>query len=135
MRHVAFDVRRFHEVTDTPVLRVPEFPSDERMLLREELIVEEVVRELLRAIRERDMEGVADGGIDSIYVIIGLMHECGCPVSELWDEVHRKNMAKAVEQPDGTFKVLKRADGKVIKPEGWTPPDIAGILRAHGWKG
>jgi predicted HAD superfamily Cof-like phosphohydrolase len=135
MKQAALDVQRFHEVTDTPVLTVPEFPSDERMVLREELIIEEVVRELLKAIRERDMEGIADGGVDSIYVIVGMMHELGIPVAECWDEVQKKNMQKAVLQPDGTFKVVRRADGKILKPAGWTPPDIAGILRAHGWKG
>lgn len=135
LRDAALDVARFHEVTDTPVLRVPEFPSDERMILREDLIIEEVVNELLRALRERDMIGTADGAIDSIYVIVGMLLELGCPVSELWDEVQRANMTKAILQPDGSFKVVRRADGKILKPEGWTPPDIAGILRAHGWKG
>ena len=28
-----------------------------------------------------------------------------------------------------TGKVIKREDGKVLKPEGWTPPDIKSILR------
>jgi predicted HAD superfamily Cof-like phosphohydrolase len=27
-----------------------------------------------------------------------------------------------------TGKVIKRADGKVLKPEGWTPPDVAAAL-------
>jgi predicted HAD superfamily Cof-like phosphohydrolase len=26
-------------------------------------------------------------------------------------------------------KVEKREDGKVLKPEGWTPPDIKSILK------
>lgn len=40
------------------------------------------------------------------------------------DEVTRSNLAKI--GADGT--VLKRADGKVLKPIGWTAPDIAGAL-------
>jgi hypothetical protein len=32
-------------------------------------------------------------------------------------------MAKLV---DG--KVIRREDGKVLKPAGWTPPDIAGAM-------
>lgn len=40
------------------------------------------------------------------------------------DEVTRSNLAKI--GPDGA--VAKRADGKVMKPEGWTAPDIAGAL-------
>lgn len=93
------------------------------------------VDECLSAMEDRDMVEVADGIIDSIYVLVGMGLELGLPLQALWEEVQRSNMAKAIEQPDGSFKVLKRADGKVIKPEGWTPPDIAGVLRAHGWKG
>ncbi len=129
------DVALFHLVTDTPVNTVPEFPEKERMHLRIDLIKEEVEKELVTALCEKDMIGIADGCVDSIYVIIGLCHEYGLPLEALWNEVQRSNMAKAVEQPDGTFKVVRRADGKILKPEGWTPPDIAGILRAHGWKG
>jgi hypothetical protein len=32
-------------------------------------------------------------------------------------------MAKLV---DG--KVIRREDGKILKPAGWTPPDIKGVL-------
>ncbi len=39
-----------------------------------------------------------------------------------WDEVHRSNMAKV----GGPI----RGDGKRLKPEGWTPPDVAGVLAA-----
>jgi predicted HAD superfamily Cof-like phosphohydrolase len=135
MNQVALDVAAFHLATDTPVLATPAFPSDARCALREELIVEEVLRELLPALRARNMEGVADGGIDSIYVIVGLLLECGVPIAECWDAVQRANLQKAVLQPDGTLQVIKRPDGKVVKPEGWSPPDIVGILRANGWKG
>lgn len=39
-------------------------------------------------------------------------------------EVTRSNLAKIL--PDGTC--LKREDGKVLKPEGWRPPNIAEAL-------
>lgn len=128
------DVAKFHRMTDTPVNTVPEFPSAERCDLRDELVREET-KELREALTLRDMVEVADGIIDDIYVLIGAGHEIGLPMQALWDEVQRSNEAKAIEQPDGTFKVVRRADGKILKPEGWTPPDIAGVLRAHGWKG
>lgn len=128
------DVAAFHVVTDTPVLGVPAFCSHERLRLRHDLIAEEV-DEMLSGAEERDMVEVADGIIDSIYVLIGMGLELGLPMAELWAEVQRSNMAKAVKQPDGSFKVVYRADGKILKPDGWTPPDIAGILRAYGWTG
>ena len=47
------------------------------------------------------------------------------PQQDVWNEVARSNLAKI---DDETGKVLKRVDGKVLKPEGWTPPDIKSIL-------
>jgi predicted HAD superfamily Cof-like phosphohydrolase len=40
--------------------------------------------------------------------------------------VLRTNLAKI--DPD-TGKVIKRDDGKVLKPEGWQPPQLAGYLK------
>lgn len=67
---------------------------------------------------------LADDCIDILYVTCGLMNTMGMPVQELWNEVQRSNMAKGV---DG--KVLKRDDGKVLKPKGWKPPDLNRIIR------
>jgi predicted HAD superfamily Cof-like phosphohydrolase len=111
------------------------WPADERIDLRVNLIVEEVTKELLPAIANRDLVETADAIVDSIYVLIGAALEFGIPVAEVWAAVQSANMAKAVEQPNGTFKVIKRADSKILKPEGWTPPDVKAILVAHGWKG
>ncbi len=131
------DVADFHVVTDTPVPAVPAWPSDERMALREDLITEEVVRELLQALRARDMVATSNAVADSIYVLIGLALELGLGnvLAEEWAATQRSNMAKSVLQPDGSFRVVRRPDGKILKPEGWTPPDTEGILRAHGWQG
>jgi predicted HAD superfamily Cof-like phosphohydrolase len=134
MKHVVHDVALFHQVTDTPIALEPSFPHHDRLRLRHDLVAEEV-DECLTALESKDMVEVADGIIDSIYVLIGMGLELGLPLEALWNEVQRSNMAKAIEQPDGTMKVVKRADQKVLKPAGWTPPDIAGVLRAHGWKG
>lgn len=135
MLSIQRDVAYFHELTETPVCTVPAWPSDERVALRVDLVTEEVVRELLPAVESRDLVATADAIIDSIYVLVGMGLELGLPLQALWEEVQRSNISKAVLQPDGTFKVMRRADGKVLKPAGWTPPDIEGVLRAHGWKG
>jgi predicted HAD superfamily Cof-like phosphohydrolase len=50
-------------------------------------------------------------------------HIYSIPLVDIFKEVHRSNMAKLV---DG--KVLRRPDGKVQKPAGWTPPNIKAIL-------
>ena len=49
----------------------------------------------------------------------------GADAEGAWREVRRSNLAKI--NPD-TGKVNKREDGKVLKPEGWTPPNLKPYL-------
>ncbi len=42
----------------------------------------------------------------------------------VFDEVHAANMNKVGEGG----KVLRSATGKVLKPEGWVPPDVESVL-------
>lgn len=129
------DVMDFHFATTTPIGARPSWPSDERVDLRVSLIVEEVTKELLPAIARRDLVETADAIVDSIYVLIGAALEFGIPTAKVWQAVQDANMAKAIRQPDGTFKVVRRADNKILKPEGWQPPDVEAILIDHGWDG
>jgi predicted HAD superfamily Cof-like phosphohydrolase len=73
-----------------------------------------------------DLVAVADGCCDLKYVTESTAVACGFNMEPLFAEVHRSNMDKR----GGT----KRADGKWIKPANWTPPNIAGLLLAQGWK-
>ena len=43
---------------------------------------------------------------------------------ELVGRIHASNMSKLGE--DG--QPVRREDGKILKPEGWTPPDLAALL-------
>ena len=81
--------------------------------------------ELVRAYFEKDMVEIADGCADLKWVIEGLENTLNLPQQEVWDEVARSNLAKISD--DG--KVHKRKDGKVLKPKGWTPPDIKSIIK------
>ncbi|WP_280412566.1 hypothetical protein [Nocardia asiatica] len=51
------------------------------------------------------------------------------PMRSVFAEVQRSNMSKVV---DG--RVIRREDGKIAKPDTFTPPDVAGVLARHGWK-
>lgn len=77
-----------------------------------------------------DMVQAADGMADLDYVVEGLRCILGIDGQAVVGEVHAANMRKL--GPDG--KPLRREDGKVVKPPGWQPPDIAAVLRAQGWK-
>lgn len=119
MRALVEDVRAFHEALEIPVEAAPTMSTDERRILRSRLILEES-GELLSAIADGDLVEVADGIADLIYVAVGAALEFGIPLELVWSEVHRSNMAKVGG--------ARRADGKVLKPDGWQPPDIAGAL-------
>lgn len=99
--------------------------------LRKSLIQEEVVKELLPALDRfsnfpslENLTDVADGLVDSVYVILGAVVALDLPWQELWDEVQRSNMAKV--HSDGS--VRRRDDGKILKPEGWKSPDLFKII-------
>jgi len=150
---IVCDIWEFHRAGEVPALAIPGFPSQERIDLRKSLIQEEV-GETLKALDERDLVEVADGIADSIVVLVGTALELGIDLTAVWDEVHRSNMAKFPECPKcwgsgqvgvdeehdrrchacggrGT-QLLRRDDGKIMKPEGWTAPDITSILKAQG---
>lgn len=123
--HWIKDVADFHRMTDTPISHVPSIPSNDRAELRWSLVDEEINRELKPALDSEDIVEIADAIADSIYVLVGMALEYGIPLQAVWDEVQRSNMAK---QEPGTGKVKRRADGKILKPDGWTPPNIKQAL-------
>lgn len=125
--------------------------------LAESLIEEEINKELLVSCHSlRDLihgdaenysteeiisilEEILDGAVDSIYVILNLLNVLDLPFKKAWIEVQKANMAKAILDIDpstgtsipGTSKIRKREDGKILKPEGWLPPDIRQIVLDH----
>jgi len=65
---------------------------------------------------------VADALADLMYVVAGTAVAYGIDLGPILLEVHRTNMAKA----GGSVR-------PILKPAGWQPPDVAGLLRAQGW--
>lgn len=84
-------------------------------------LVEEESGETVRAIRRGDLVEAVDGLCDTIYTCLGAAVSFGVRLGPIFAEVHRTNMLK-----EGG---ARRADGKILKPEGWRPPDVAGLLR------
>ena len=68
---------------------------------------------------------VADALADLVYVIYGAALEYGIPLDRVFAEVHRSNMAKL--GADG--RPILREDGKILKPDGWTLPNVAAAMR------
>jgi predicted HAD superfamily Cof-like phosphohydrolase len=116
-------VRQFHEAFGVPAYDTPRIPPDNRVNLRVDLIDEEW-NETGDAIESEDLVEIADGLADLVVVIYGTALEYGIDLDAVLEEVHASNMAKL--GADG--KPILRADGKVLKPEGWKPPNIAAVL-------
>lgn len=72
----------------------------------------------------RLMAELAAEGVDVLNVLVGLLLSQGLPVEAMTEAIHRANMNKCV---DG--RVVRREDGKVLKPEGWQPADKEGVIR------
>jgi predicted HAD superfamily Cof-like phosphohydrolase len=88
------------------------------------LIVEEC-KELSEALEQNDKKEMLDALTDILVVTIGAIHSAGFDAEGAWNEVMRTNFAKIDSE---TGKVRKREDGKVLKPEGWQPPDLSQYL-------
>jgi predicted HAD superfamily Cof-like phosphohydrolase len=112
--HAAFDILR----RDTPGI-----PDKTTRELRCELIREEL-DELRAAFADGDIVEVADALADLLYVTYGTAVSCGIDMEPVFREVHRSNMTKV-----GGYK---RDDGKWVKPETYSPADIATVLEAQG---
>ena len=85
-------------------------------------LIEEEYKELTEAIDAHDRQEQLDALIDILVVTIGAIHSAGFDAEGAWKEVMKTNFAKIDSE---TGKVRKRDDGKVLKPIGWTPPELA----------
>jgi predicted HAD superfamily Cof-like phosphohydrolase len=88
-------------------------------------LIEEEFKELKEAINNNDMLETLDALEDILVVTIGAIHSAGMDGEGGWKEVMRTNFAKIDKD---TGKVRKREDGKVLKPQGWTAPDLEQFL-------
>ena len=89
-------------------------------------LIEEEANELADAITAHDQVETVDALIDILVVTIGALHSMGADAEGAWKEVMKTNFAK-IDRDTG--KVRKRDDGKVLKPVGWTPPNLEPYLK------
>ena len=84
-------------------------------------LISEEYEEFLDAIAVSDDAETLDACFDMIWVIIGYMKSRGWPCEFAWEEGSNSNMNKI--DPD-TKTVLRREDGKILKPVWWQPPNF-----------
>ena len=88
-------------------------------------LIDEECKELSQACDTDDRVETLDALIDILVVTIGAIHSMGADGEGAWKEVMSTNFAKIDRE---TGKVRKREDGKVLKPVGWTAPELAPFL-------
>lgn len=125
MRDIQADVEAFMMAADQDT-RFPasrEFDPRETQAHLYMKLVREEFEETMAAYTMGDTIELADGIADLVWVLMGLASSVGIPFEAVWDEVKASNMSKVV---DG--KLMKREDGKVMKPEGYFRPDLNAVM-------
>tara|TARA_B100000989_G_scaffold57236_1_gene38790 strand:- start:1820 stop:2197 length:378 start_codon:yes stop_codon:yes gene_type:complete len=125
MNPIVESLLEFNKAFEIPYLTKPGLSSDDLIELRIKLLTEEV-QEYAEAARSGDLVEVLDALADIAYILAGTIINHGMQevYDEAFNEVHRSNMAKLVNG-----KVIRREDGKVMKPEGWQPPQLAKFIQ------
>lgn len=140
-------VQQFHRTGGYPVRHSPQVPCDDEIRFRFRLIAEEffeqfdacfpgaLQRQLVADAKDRirqvieigpigkvELDVLVDAWADLKYVIVGSEVIFGVDGNAVFRVVHAANMAKFGPH------ARRDANGKTMKPPGWTPPDIEGEL-------
>lgn len=89
-------------------------------------LIDEEYEEFLEASRASDDVEEIDACFDMMWVIVGYMKSRGWDCEAIWDEGAKSNLSK-IDPVSG--KVIRREDGKILKPEGWQPPNFAKFVK------
>lgn len=121
MTKVFTDVSVFMKAAGQEVPSTPQETCSPQAVLYKKLIGEET-REFWDAeYISSDVEEI-DACFDMMWVIVGYMKSRGWDCENIWDEGAKSNLAKIVPE---TGEVVRRADGKILKPVGWKKPDFS----------
>lgn len=104
-------------------LDLPAKPVKHQVFLTKELckaLMTEELGELTQAMDQDNLVEIADGLADLLYVTLYTANSYGLDMQPIWSEVQRSNMTKKGGD--------RRADGKLLKPEGYEPPRLEPIL-------
>lgn len=125
-------VRQFHRAVGNIDPSAPTPPGEAVLSLRRTLIEEERA-EVLEAFsrfeaaslehKEAEFHALVHELTDLLYVTYGALIAFGVEPDGVFTEVHRANMQKATGP--------RREDGKQLKPEGWRPADVSGVLESQ----
>ena len=124
MTKVFTDVLMFMKACDHLTPNMPAEPSALSDLYKS--LIDEEYEEFIQAFESNDDAEQLDACFDMIWVIVAYAKTRGWDIDKAWDEGAKSNLYK-IDQLSG--KVLRREDGKVLKPKGWEPPDFAQFVQ------
>ena len=111
------DVVNFHQkILEVEPEMFPTWRGEDWIFERLRFLQEEL-DEMFSAAQSKDMVGVVDALLDTVYVALGTMYMMGIPVQSCWDAVQRANMSKV----KGVGKRGNKIDA--IKPSSWIGPE------------
>ena len=113
------DVKIFMKTFGQMVRTKPQFPDEETMQLRYDLIKEEL-NELEQAMKTKNLKEIADALTDILYVTYGAGYAYGINLDKCFKEVQRANMSKLGN--DG--KPIYNEKGKVMKGPNYSEPNL-----------
>lgn len=115
-------VKDFHQRSSlvTPSRPVRLNDKEEDLALK---LIREETGEIHTACALGDVPLIASEIVDLLYVTIGMAVRMGVNLDPLFIAIHQANLAKL--ENGGPFY---RKDGKLIKPPGWKPADIRGVM-------
>jgi predicted HAD superfamily Cof-like phosphohydrolase len=116
-------VNEFHKAFGSELSDEPREISEAEAALRVHLMEEEL-REVITAMAFEDLPAIAKELADLLYVVYGAASSYGFDMEPIFKAVHESNMSKM--PTDGVVKY--REDGKVVKPETYSPPDLKPII-------
>jgi predicted HAD superfamily Cof-like phosphohydrolase len=90
--------------------------------------MQEEIDEFVMAHLEGDLAKAADALVDLVYVALGTAHMMRVPFDECWDAVQEANMKKVRASGHDDPLSVRKHKLDVVKPPGWTPPNIGEII-------
>ena len=117
-------VKKFMEKFGQEVKTKPEFPSEKIVKLRYGLIKEEL-DEFEQALKDKNLEEVADSLTDILYVAYGAGHAFGIDLDKCFDEVQRSNMSKLGTNGEPIYNEA----GKVMKGPKYFKPNFSKFVK------
>jgi predicted HAD superfamily Cof-like phosphohydrolase len=135
-------VRLWMEIAGQATPKVPRLVDPSTLILRQRLMREEMLEsgELFDSMNAEDLEGIADGLADLLYVVYGTAVSYGLDMDTIFNVIHENNLTKFDECPNKgdfpncsracpkcagkSFVAITDAGGKVMKNPTWQPPDL-----------